>query len=43
MSGDPKRPDEPPEQPPSTPESTEGYSPEEEEEVKKRLEDLGYI
>ena len=33
---------EPPEQPaPSAP--TEGYSPEEEEEVQKRLEDLGYI
>jgi hypothetical protein len=43
MSGNPKRPDEPAEQPPATPESTEGYSPEEEEEVQKRLEDLGYI
>jgi hypothetical protein len=43
MSGNPKRPDEPGEQPPAAPESTEGYSPEEEEEVQKRLEDLGYI
>ncbi len=42
MSIDQTRPDEPAEQPPA-PEPTEGYSPEEEEEVQKRLEDLGYI
>jgi hypothetical protein len=29
--------------PPAPPASTEGYTPEEEEEVRKRLEDLGYI
>jgi hypothetical protein len=28
---------------PPAPASTEGYTPEEEEEVRKRLEDLGYI
>ena len=28
---------------PTTPPADEGYSPEEEEEVQKRLEDLGYI
>ena len=43
MSGNPKRPDEPAQPQPPTPESTEGYSPVEEEEVQKRLEDLGYI
>jgi hypothetical protein len=42
MSIEQKRPDEPAEQPPAPP-PTEGYSPEEEEEVQKRLEDLGYI
>jgi hypothetical protein len=42
MSATPKRPDEPVEPPPAA-EPTEGYSPEEEEEVQKRLEDLGYI
>ena len=42
MSTDAKRPDEPATQPPAE-EPTEGYSPEEEEEVQKRLEDLGYI
>jgi hypothetical protein len=43
MSATPKRPDEPAEQPPAPEPATEGYSPEEEEEVQKRLEDLGYI
>lgn len=44
MNPDPKRPDEPAQQPPPpAQEPTEGYSPEEEEEVQKRLEDLGYI
>jgi hypothetical protein len=42
MTATPKRPEDPAEQPP-TPDATEGYSPEEEEEVQKRLEDLGYI
>jgi hypothetical protein len=42
MNATPKRPDEPAEQPPAS-EPTEGYSPEEEAEVQKRLEDLGYI
>jgi hypothetical protein len=42
MSTTAKRPEDPAEQPP-TPDATEGYSPEEEEEVRKRLEDLGYI
>ena len=42
MSATPKRPDDPAEQPPKD-EPAEGYSPEEEEEVQKRLEDLGYI
>jgi hypothetical protein len=28
---------------PTPPEAPEGYTPEEEEEVQKRLEDLGYI
>jgi hypothetical protein len=42
MSATPKRPEEPAEEPPA-PEQIEGYSPEEEEEVQKRLEDLGYI
>ena len=37
-----KKRDLPPE-PPAPPEPTEGYSPEEEEVVQKRLEDLGYI
>lgn len=32
-----------PAKPPAPPSSTEGYTPEEEEEVQKRLEDLGYI
>ena len=32
-----------PAEPPPNPDATEGYSPEEEEEVQKRLEDLGYI
>lgn len=36
-----KTPDKPEE--PAKPEPSEGYSPEEEEEVQKRLEDLGYI
>ena len=45
MNPDPKRPDDPAKQPAPAPtqEPTEGYSPEEEEEVQKRLEDLGYI
>ena len=43
MTATPKRPEDPAEQPPPTPDATEGYSPEEEEEVQKRLEDLGYI
>jgi hypothetical protein len=45
MNPDPKRPDDPAKQPtpPPAQEPTEGYSPEEEEEVQKRLEDLGYI
>ena len=42
MSSDPKRP-ETPEPPAPAPPPTDGYSPEEEEEVQKRLEDLGYI
>jgi hypothetical protein len=44
MSSTPRRPEEPAQQPPApAQEPTEGYSPEEEEEVQKRLEDLGYI
>ena len=42
MTATPKRPEDPAE-PPPIPDATEGYSPEEEEEVQKRLEDLGYI
>jgi hypothetical protein len=42
MSVTQKTPDETSEVP-TTPEPPEGYSPEEEEEVQKRLEDLGYI
>ena len=42
MSPTQKTPEEAPEKP-ATPEPPEGYSPEEEEEVQKRLEDLGYI
>ena len=42
MTPTPKRPEDPAEPPPN-PETTEGYSPEEEEEVQMRLEDLGYI
>jgi hypothetical protein len=30
-------------EPPAPPPPAEGYTPEEEEEVQKRLEDLGYI
>lgn len=42
MSATPETPEEPSE--PTPPEQQpEGYSPEEEEEVQKRLEDLGYI
>jgi len=41
MSTTQKTPEIPEEQAPQQP--TEGYSPEEEEEVQKRLEDLGYI
>jgi hypothetical protein len=37
-----KEPDTPPKEQPTAPEPA-GYSPEEEEEVAKRLEDLGYI
>jgi len=36
-----KRPETP--QEPTAPEPADGYSPEEEEEVHKRLEDLGYV
>ena len=45
MSATPKRPENPddPTKQPAAPEPSEGYSPEEEEEVQKRLEDLGYI
>jgi hypothetical protein len=43
MSPTPKRPEDPAEQPQPVQDATEGYSPEEEEEVQKRLEDLGYI
>jgi hypothetical protein len=43
MNPNPKRPDDPAKPPAPTQEPTEGYSPEEEEEVQKRLEDLGYI
>jgi len=42
MTATPKRPEDPAEPPPN-PDATEGYSPEAEEEVQKRLEDLGYI
>jgi hypothetical protein len=41
MSATPKKPEEAAE--PTPPEQPEGYTPEEEEEVQKRLEDLGYI
>ena len=41
MSSTPKKPEQPAE--PTPPEQPEGYTPEEEEEVQKRLEDLGYI
>lgn len=44
MDPDEKKPVVPePAQPPAPPTPTEGYTPEEEAEVQKRLEDLGYI
>lgn len=42
-----RRPEEPareqPTQPPAPPDQETGYTPEEEDEVRKRLEDLGYV
>jgi hypothetical protein len=43
MDPNEKRPVVPDPVPPPAPASTEGYTPEEEKEVQKRLEDLGYI
>jgi hypothetical protein len=41
MSSTEKKPET--QEPPAPPPPAEGYSPEEEAEVQKRLEDLGYI
>jgi hypothetical protein len=38
-----RRPDEPEEQPSTPPPADSGYTAEEEAEVQKRLEDLGYV